>query len=149
MDWWVAVPVAISVAAIAIVLVASLWLRRQWLLSTGGLFDCWFRLRPSTGRGAGWSPGVARYSGEYLEWFPAFSMSRRPRVRLHRPDSQIQGQREPDTAESPVLPSGTCILVVTSKRDDRLELAMSSSSLTGLISWLESAPPGVHYLPRG
>jgi hypothetical protein len=36
--------------------------------------------------------------------------------------------------------------VVVSCRDGdhRLELAMSSEALTGFLSWVESAPPGIH-----
>lgn len=147
MEWWRIVLVAAAIGAVMVSPLALLWLRRRWLMGAGGLFDCCLRLRTPSRRSSGWVIGVARYTAEYLEWFPVFSPSFRPRVRIHRPDAQIKGQREPDPSEMDALYEGSRILIVTSMWGDKWELAMSPASLTGLISWLESAPPGVRYLP--
>lgn len=148
MNWWGMVLVGLAVVAMVVVPLALLWVRREWLLSTRGVFDCWLRLRPATSGRTGWVFGCARYIGEHLEWFRGMSASLRPKVTINRPHVQVQAPRDPDASEREVLPPGSRVLTVTSRHGDRWELAMSEASLTGLISWLESAPPGIRYLPE-
>jgi hypothetical protein len=120
-------------------------LRRRWLTRQGGVFECSARL--GTGRpSGGWSLGVARYNGEMLEWFRFFSYSSRPRIALRRGCVQVVDSRDPDPVEAVALYDGQRVVRV----DDRgavdhhaWELAMDPDSLTGLLSWLESAPPGL------
>jgi hypothetical protein len=144
MGWWPVIDAAIVVIIVATPLV---WLlvRRRWLTRQGGLFDCTLRVPRRTG-GQRWVLGVARYTGDYLEWFPVFSASFRPRLRLHRTDAQVVSQRSPSTDEVASLYGGSKIVTlrVASARSER-ELAMSAASMTGLMSWLESAPPGQRY----
>ncbi len=144
MQWW---PV-LDVVLLAAVLVAPLaWLlgRRRWLMRQGGLFDCSMRKRRRT-RTSGWVLGVARYSGEFMEWFAVFSLSFRPRVRVYRSEARVVSNRIPDYDEAAALYQGSQIVNMLIG-DETCEFAMSRSSMTGLMSWLESAPPGHRYHP--
>src|SRR5918993_219486 len=53
--------------------------------------------------------------------------------------------RDPDPVEAVALSSDQTVVRVQApgRPGQVLELAMSAESLTGLLSWLESAPPGV------
>ncbi len=53
--------------------------------------------------------------------------------------------RDPDAVEAVALYAGQRIVTLEEHRADRVvrsDLAMGGESLTGLLSWLESAPPG-------
>ncbi len=145
MDWvgiteWV----ALALVLVLLVPVVFLGVRRRWLARQGGLFDCSVRLS-STSPGAGWAMGVARYSGDNLEWFRVFSIALRPRLIFPRSQARAGQQREPDPIESVFLYDEQRILALELTDGRSWELAMSVASLTGLLSWLESAPPGARY----
>jgi hypothetical protein len=133
--------VLIVLLALALVLLAA---RRRWLDRLGGTFECSLRLRMTT-PGAGWVLGVARYSEGILEWFRFFSYSPRPKVTFTRGAVRVLETREPDAVEAVALNADQRVIrVATTEADDPgWELAMSPDSLTGLLSWLEAAPPGV------
>lgn len=145
MDW-----LALSEALAVVVLIALavpvilLYSRRRWLSRQGGMFDCNLRLSSST-PGTGWVLGVARYEGEYLEWFRAVSLSFRPRVRFERRTTAVVGQRVPEPAERLVLYHDQSVVILEERAGRQVvrELAMSPESATGLLSWLEAAPPGL------
>lgn len=136
-----------SVLALFILLVVPvvfLATRRRWLSRQGGLFDCGLRLSTKT-PGAGWALGVARYSGDNLEWFRVFSPSLRPRLIFPRSITHAGDQREPDAIEAVMLSDDQRIVSLELVGGQSWELSMSTASLTGLLSWLESAPPGARY----
>jgi hypothetical protein len=91
--------------------------------------------------GKGWVFGIARYSGDRIEWFRVFSYSPRPRRVLRRGRIQVIGRREPAGQEELALLAGAVILVCE-HADARIELALSDDALTGFLAWLEAAPPG-------
>lgn len=136
---WVALVVLLLVGLPIIFLAA----RRRWLSRAGGVFDASLRLTTTT-PGAGWVLGVGRYSGDNLEWFRVFSPSLRPKVIFPRSISHAGAQRDPDPIEAVAL-GDQRILTMEFADGDAMELAMSVASLTGLLSWLESAPPGARY----
>ncbi|MGC3993271.1 MAG: DUF2550 domain-containing protein [Propionicimonas sp.] len=145
MDWlgiteWV----ALVLVVVLLVPVVFLGVRRRWLSRQGGLFDCSLRLSEKT-PGAGWVLGVARYSGDNLEWFRAFSIALRPRVIFPRSQASAGPQRDPSPIESVVLYDDQRIMRLELVDGRSWELATSVASLTGLLSWLESAPPGARY----
>ena len=119
--------------------------RRRWLNRLGGTFDCSLRLNVTT-PGAGWTLGVGRYNEGILEWFRFFSYALRPRMVFQRGEVRVVATREPDPVEAVALNADNRILRVETLHGDtdrEWELAMSPESLTGLLSWLEAAPPGV------
>ena len=137
-----------GVALLLLLLVLSLVLlaaRRRWLNRLGGTFDCSLRLNVTT-PGAGWTLGVGRYNEGILEWFRFFSYALRPRKVFQRGEVKVLATRDPDPVEAVALNADNRILrveMLDSDTDREWELAMSPESLTGLLSWLEAAPPGV------
>ena len=145
MDWLgITELVALTLVLLLLVPVLFLGIRRRWLSRQGGLFECSVRLSTET-PGTGWALGVARYSGDNLEWFRAFSVSLRPRLLFPRSQLRAGNQREPDPIEAVLLYDDQRILRLELTDGRSCEVAMAVASLTGLLSWLESAPPGSHY----
>ena len=136
--------VLIIVFAVLVIAVSWIWLRRRWLSRAGGTFACSYR--GSRTAGARWVLGVARYRDHELQWFPAFSLSLWPSRRFDRADVRAGEQRLPDADEAVDLFHEQRILGLEGPRDD-VELAMAPDSMTGLLSWLEAAPPGMRYRP--
>lgn len=138
----------IAVVAIVLVVCPLLWLfvRRRYLSRQGGMFECGLRLNKTT-PGAGWALGVARYSGEYLEWFRVFALSLRPHLRFRRTATVALESRRPNDAEAVLLYQGQRIVLLETPGSagtiEDWELAMAEESVTGLLSWLEAAPPSV------
>jgi hypothetical protein len=121
--------------------------RRRVLSRHGGTFELSVRVRSSQA-GRGWVLGLGRYREEQLEWFRIFSPSPRPRRTWQRSHLQITGQREPSGAEAFALYGGHVVVECRTPRGP-VELAMSSSALTGFSSWLEAGPPGSDWDQRG
>lgn len=142
---WVGV---VQILGFCVVLIAlsliMLALRQRWLNRMGGNFECSLRLRVTT-PGAGWVLGVCRYSEGILEWFRFFSYSPRPRLVFARSELRVLETRDPDPIEAVALSSDQTVVrvAVPGQPDQFWELAMSAESLTGLLSWLEAAPPGI------
>ena len=131
--------VVAAVVALALLAVGLLALRRRVLTRRGGTFDCSLRLRDGA-HGKGWVLGVARYAGDVLEWYRVFSYSMRPRRALARGRLQVLDRREPVGVEAFALLAGS-VIVRCRDGDGPVELAMTAESLTGFLSWVESAPP--------
>jgi hypothetical protein len=142
-SWLVAVEILVLVALCLALPLALLAGRRRWLARLGGTFECSLRLR-SGPRAGGWSLGIGRYNQEILEWFRFFSFALRPRKSFVRRQVRVIDTREPSAAEAVVLYADQRIvrIEVAGDRLERCDLAMSPGSLTGLLSWLEAAPPG-------
>ena len=136
---------AILLGALILVLLWLIWVfgRRRWLGRQGGTFDCSARLDTRV-TGRGWVLGVARYSGDLLEWHRVFGLSITPRLRFHRGGTAIADQRMPSARETLSLYEGQRIisLVVAGSDAPSVEIALGSQELTGLLSWFEGAPPG-------
>jgi hypothetical protein len=128
--------VLLVVLGVALMLVAVVFLlRRRFLLSGLGAVTMW--LRP-TGT-ARWSVGVAWYGGDVLLWYRGLSLSVRPQERLSRADLRVESQRTA-TREDVGLPPDLVVLACSASEGPR-ELAMDPSTVTGFLSWVESAPP--------
>jgi hypothetical protein len=140
---WV-LDVLVGVVVLGAVALGLLAMRRRYITRRGGTFDCSLRLREGP-HGKGWVLGIGRYNGDELEWYRVFSYSTRPRRTFLRRALQILENREPTGVEVFSLLAGA---VVVRCRDATgpVELGMGPDSLTGFLSWVESAPPGV---PRG
>lgn len=135
-----ALDVVVAVVVLALLALGLLALRRRILTRRGGTFDCSLRLHEAA-HGKGWVLGVARYAGDALEWYRVFSYSMRPRRALGRGRLQVLERRMPLGVEVFALTAGS-VVVRCREANDPVDLAMSPESLTGFLSWVESAPPG-------
>jgi hypothetical protein len=125
--------VLLGVAVVAVVV--AFLLRRRFLLSGLGAVTMW--LRPM--RSPRWSVGVAWYGGDMLLWYRGLSLSVRPQERLCRSELQVESRRSP-VRDDLALPSDVVVLTIATPEGSR-ELAMDNSTVTGFLSWVESAPP--------
>lgn len=141
MPWW---QWLVDIAGLLLLLLfgyAFLLLVRRRLLTRGsGSFELSYRAR--TARfGRGWVLGLGRYQGEALEFHRVFGVLLRPMRSFSRDAITVGARREPNGPEQQVLYAGH-LVVECSVAGERVELAMSTEALTGLLAWLESAPPG-------
>ena len=164
MPLWQWVADVIGVALLLVLLYGiGIVLRRRWVCRSGGIFELSFREPPpdqvpgqrdptalSTQAAAsarGWTLGIGRYSGDVLECFRIFSLAPRPRRRLERCGLTYLGQRQPQGMEVHAIYAGHVIIACSTPRGV-VELALAPDALTGLLAWLEAAPPGRHGLVR-
>ena len=133
-----------ALVALGLVSLGLLVLRRRFISRSGGTFDCSLRLRPtsSSRTGQGWTLGIARYSGDSLEWYRVFSYALRPKRVMGRRDLQVVERREPRGPEVFSLLSGAVVVRCVGDGGP-VEFAMSEDTLTGFLSWVESSPPGI------
>jgi hypothetical protein len=119
--------------------------RRRWITREGGTFDCSLRLQARHAEshgGRGWALGLGRYVGDELQWFRVFSLSLRPKRILNRRRLEAVRHRRPVGNEPLVTYAGHVIVDLVTDTGLPIELAMTEDALTGLLAWLESAPPG-------
>ena len=139
---------------ITLILVAVGIAVRRFLLERGGAG----RTRPCRPNGS-WRLGVASYQREELCWFGALGVSMRPDVVFPRRDLTVVSRRLPSDAEAASLGPGMIVVECQLGEDGEssgpalagppgqrrtVELAMGEAALTGLLAWLEAAPPGSH-----
>ncbi len=153
MGWLAESAAIIGFVAFACLLIPVVYLfaRRRRLSNRGGVFDCALSLN-TTKPGAGWAAGIGRYQGDTLEWYRTFSAALRPYLVLVRDHTEAVGRRLPDANEAEALFRDQEIVKLESTETTPpkvWELAMSPASLTGLLSWLEAAPPGGGRYPGG
>jgi len=128
------VVVLVLVGILLVAVVVAFLLRRRFLLSGLGAVTMW--LRPA--RSARWAVGVAWFGDDSLLWYRALSLAVRPQRRLHRADLRV-GTRRKATREDLALPSDVVVLTIETGEGPQ-DLAMESATLTGFLSWVESAP---------
>jgi hypothetical protein len=126
----------VLLGGLLLALAVAFLLRRRFLLSGLGAVTVWLR---RSGRPR-WSVGVAWYSGDVLLWYRGLSLAVRPQERLCRSELRVVSRRSPGRDDL-ALPSDVVVLVCATAEGER-ELAMELSTVTGFLSWLESAPPG-------
>ena len=126
----------VLLGVLLVVLAVAFLLRRRFLLSGLGAVTMW--LRPIGSRR--WSVGVAWYGGDMLLWYRGLSLAVRPHERLSRADLHVESRRSP-VRDDLALPSDVVVLAIGTPEGPR-ELAMDASTVTGFLSWMESAPPG-------
>lgn len=126
-------------------LLAALFVRRLLIVRGGGTVEMSMRLYRRR-RGRGWALGLVRFAGNRLLWYRMFSFAPRPNRVLSRQDLSVVGRREPSGKERLALMSES-VVVECATRSGPVELAMGRAALTGFLSWLESAAPGVDHPP--
>ncbi|MCC2593052.1 DUF2550 domain-containing protein [Tessaracoccus sp. OS52] len=140
--------IVVGVAVLLCVPFVALYVRRRWLTGHGGLFDCAYRASEGV-PGSGWVLGLARYRGDQLEWYRAFSLALRPALEFQRGVTTFAHQRPSSGLEAVVLFDESRIVTLRDRVTSREHsLAMDPDAAMALMSWLESAPPGSHYLPH-
>ncbi len=129
---------------IILILVAAGIAARRFLLERGGgTVECGLR-NPNRS----WRLGVASYQREELCWFGIFRVSMRPDEIFPRRDLNVVSRRLPSEAEAARLGPGMIVVACelgALGQGGTVELALGESALTGLLSWLEAAPPGSHF----
>ncbi len=127
-------------AAFLIILIlaaAGIAARRFLLERGGGTVECGLR------KGSGsWRLGLASYQREELCWFGSFGLSMRPDEVFPRRDLTVVSRRLPSDAEAASLGPGRIVVECKFGEAGTVELALGEAALTGLLSWLEAAPPG-------
>ena len=130
-------------AAFLIILVlaaAGIAARRFLRERGGGTVECGQRQPEGS-----WRLGVASYQREELLWFGIFGFSLRPHEVFPRRDLTVASRRLPSDAEAAVLGPGMIVVECQlGEGSGSVELALGEAALTGLLSWLEAAPPGSH-----
>jgi hypothetical protein len=115
--------------------------RRFLLERGGGTVECGLRRGPN----GPWRLGLASYQREELNWFGALGLTMRPDVVFPRRDLTVVSRRLPTDAEAASLGPGMVVVECKVGEDTgTIELALGEEALTGLLSWLEAAPPGFH-----
>ena len=117
--------------------------RRFLLERGGGTVECGLRRGPN----GPWRLGLASYQREELNWFGALGLTMRPDVVFPRRDLTVVSRRLPTEAEAASLGPGMVVVECRVGEDTggTIELALGEEALTGLLSWLEAAPPGSHF----
>ena len=125
--------------------------RRFVLERRGATVEC--GLRKSRGP---WRLGVASYRLDEFCWFGVFGILMRPDETFSRRDLAVVSRRPPTEAEVSILGPGRIVVECQLGEvgapaeagqhdlDRAVELALAESALTGLLAWLEAAPPGSH-----
>lgn len=132
------VGLALLAGAVLLVLLAY----RRIRLVRGGGIDVALRTRTrQVTDGRGWHLGVARYRGDQFAWYRVSSLRSGPDRVLQREQLVVLERRDPTLSESYAVPPGSVVLRCRMAGGE-LELAMGRGTLTGFLSWLESAPPG-------
>lgn len=125
---------------ILLVVIAAFFARRAWLTRSGGIIRVSVRVSTLLD-GRGWSPGFARFDEHELRWYRMFSFALRPKRVLSRRGLAVESRRLPEGQERLIMPADWVILRCLSHQAP-VEIAMAKATVTGFMSWLESAPPG-------
>jgi hypothetical protein len=128
---------------IVLVVAASGIAARRFLLERGGAtVECGLR-RP----GGSWRLGIASYQLDEFSWYRIFGFSMRPEQVFLRRDLAVVARRPLTEEEVTVLGPGRLVAecqLTGSGGVTSIDLALAESALTGLLVWLEGAPPGSH-----
>ena len=130
----------IAIVLVCVVLAAVAVAGRRALLEhRGGTVECGLR-RP--GPDSSWRLGVASYQPDELRWHQIFGLLLRPDEIFPRSMLTVTSRRAPEPAEAANLGPGLVVVECRAgEQAEPMELAMSEPALTGLLAWLESAPP--------
>jgi hypothetical protein len=137
-----------AVLAVAVLAAVGIAVRRTVLEHGGGTVECGLRRSPDES----WRLGLADYQPDELRWFKVFGFRLRPSAVFARSNLSIISRRPAGPDEAASLGDNTVVVECTVGAGDRggdrpirggelVELAMSEAALTGLLAWLEAAPP--------
>ena len=124
----------LAISALCIALVV----RRLLLRRGGAVLDLCVRPR---GADSHWVLGLARYSGDTLEWFRILGLSVRPSRSFRRDQIAVVDRRTPGRGEAANFVHGAVVLECVNN-GARLDLALPTTAMNGFQAWLEALPPG-------
>ena len=129
----------IGIALLVVFSLAAVLIVRRFVLRRGGaVLDLCVRPR---GPESHWVLGLARYSGERLEWFRILGLSARPSRSFRRDDISVVGRRTPSHGEAASFVHGAVVLECL-EGGHRLDLALPATAMTGFQAWIEAHTPG-------
>ncbi|CAA9328505.1 MAG: hypothetical protein AVDCRST_MAG29-886 [uncultured Nocardioidaceae bacterium] len=141
MHWeWIVVGSPLAVVAAAIAFPVLLVVRRRYLTRGGRVFELSVNEREGVSP-RGWTLGLGRYCEDRLEWYRFFSWRVRPNRVFDRSSLVTGEQRIPHGPEAFALYGGH-VVVECYDGETPVQLAMGEGSVTALMAWLESLPPG-------
>ncbi|AWE42883.1 MULTISPECIES: DUF2550 family protein [unclassified Actinobaculum] len=114
-------------AVLFIVVYGAMVIRLRMLLKRVGTFQCSLRVGPGA-----WRTGVMMFRPDALLWFATRSLRPQARYVIARSALRLSGH---STVGDDIIIADLSVGGAT------LQAAMSSASLAGLVSWLDSAPP--------
>ena len=116
---------------------------RRFLLERGGAtVECGLRQRDPKSRS--WRLGLASYQLDEFCWYRVFGFALRPERSFPRRDLAVVARRAPTLVEESILGPGRVVVECQVGENGTVDLALAESALTGLLAWLEAAPPGSH-----
>jgi len=125
---------------VLLVLLFVIFFRRGLLMLHGGTIRLQVRVSTLV-PGRGWSTGIGLFAGDELRFYRMFSLAVRPKRVLDRGTLTVAERRRPAGPERLTMP-GNWVVLRCDTGSDEIQMAMAESTLTGLLSWLEAAPPG-------
>ena len=128
---------ALAVLTLAALLLVALAVRSRWITRAGGTFECCYAPDDLSR----FRRGIARYHGDRLECFRWLSLLIVPSLVVDRDDVVDTARRPPRAREAYFLGVESPVVVRMELRSGAALLALDESSLTGLLSWVDSAPP--------
>ncbi|MCU1679042.1 MAG: hypothetical protein JWM93_3800 [Frankiales bacterium] len=135
-------------AGLALLLVSlcciALIVRRSLLRRGGAVLDLCVRTR---GTHSHWVFGLARYTGDTLEWFRILGFAARPSRTFRRDQIAVVSRRVPSRGEAASFVHGAVVLECVDGRR-RLDLALPATAMNGFQAWLEALPPGTAAVAR-
>lgn len=121
-----------AVVAVVLLLVVYLALRAAILVGRKATFGAWM-ITPGEDK---WVRGICVYGELRLAWFPLVGADPRPEVLLPRTVLEVVG--------APIPSADNNYIIVRLRAPAGLYmLALSAGDSAGLISWVNSAPPGI------
>lgn len=124
----------VVVLLLAVVGFTVLQVRRAVLFRLGATVAC--ALRPQD---RAWRGGVARFDPDALRAYRIVGVGLRPYAELSRIDLAVGDRRDPSTAERRQLMENP-VVVGLHVGTERLEMAVGSETLPGLLAWIEGSP---------
>ena len=129
----------VGIALLVVSLISIALIVRRFVLRRGGaVLDLCVRPR---GAKSHWVLGLARYSGETIEWFRVLGFSGRPSRTFRRDNITVVGRRTPSHGEATNFVQGAVVLECLDA-GRRLDLALPATAMTGFQAWLEAHTPG-------
>ncbi|MSS45426.1 DUF2550 family protein [Cutibacterium sp. WCA-380-WT-3A] len=141
------------IACCAVLYLVWLLIRHRVLMRRRGAFLCALRVMGGSKPGS-WMMGSARYVDGAFEWFRAIDPRPVPTIVLRRGGLAMVEHRPPTIDDALVVASSSYEIVTLETgrkgRSSTCQIAVNPGVVTGLLSWLEAAPPGgVEYATEG